>query len=136
MAQTRSAAKALRLVLSWVAVLGGYQPTPFEEMDGVYDRNDGKKEQSKPYDFKPIVITPDPTANYTKDDIDYFEQKAEYDQYLNDNPDVRITEKQKGLLERLIKERVVDTSEIDNQISQLVYLTKQEASNRISEFLR
>lgn len=35
MAQTRAAAKALRLLLSWVAVLAGYKPTPAEEMDGI-----------------------------------------------------------------------------------------------------
>jgi len=35
MAQTRANAKALRNVLSWVAVLAGYRPTPAEEMDGV-----------------------------------------------------------------------------------------------------
>lgn len=35
MAQTRANAKALRNVLSWVAVLAGYKPTPAEEMDGV-----------------------------------------------------------------------------------------------------
>lgn len=35
MAQTRACAKALRNVLSWVAVLAGYRPTPAEEMDGV-----------------------------------------------------------------------------------------------------
>ena len=33
MAQTRASAKALRMVLSWVAQLGGYQGTPAEEMD-------------------------------------------------------------------------------------------------------
>jgi hypothetical protein len=32
MAQTRACAKALRNVLSWVAVLAGYRPTPAEEM--------------------------------------------------------------------------------------------------------
>jgi hypothetical protein len=35
MAQTRACAKTLRNVLSWVAVLAGYRPTPAEEMDGV-----------------------------------------------------------------------------------------------------
>jgi hypothetical protein len=35
MAQTRACAKALRNVLSWVVVLGGYRPTPAEEMDWV-----------------------------------------------------------------------------------------------------
>lgn len=34
MAQTRANAKALRNVLSWVAVLAGYRPTPAEEMTG------------------------------------------------------------------------------------------------------
>ena len=38
MAQTRACAKALRNVLSWVAVLAGYRPTPAEEMDGVASR--------------------------------------------------------------------------------------------------
>ena len=32
MAQTRASAKALRNVLAWVAVLGGFKPTPVEEM--------------------------------------------------------------------------------------------------------
>ena len=32
MAQTRAAAKALRLLLSWIVVLEGYNPTPAEEM--------------------------------------------------------------------------------------------------------
>ena len=32
MAQTRASAKALRNVLAWVAVLGGFRPTPLEEM--------------------------------------------------------------------------------------------------------
>ncbi|MGE5747317.1 MAG: hypothetical protein ACM33U_08650 [Solirubrobacterales bacterium] len=35
MSQTRACAKALRNVLSWVAVLAGYRPTPAEEMDGM-----------------------------------------------------------------------------------------------------
>lgn len=35
MAQTRSGAKALRQVLSWVVVLAGYKATPVEEMDGI-----------------------------------------------------------------------------------------------------
>lgn len=38
MAQTRACAKALRNVLSWVAVLAGYKPTPAEEMDGIQAR--------------------------------------------------------------------------------------------------
>jgi len=34
MAQTRAGAKALRNRLAWVAVLGGYKPTPAEELTG------------------------------------------------------------------------------------------------------
>ena len=43
MAQTRANAKALRNVLSWIAVLAGYKPTPAEEMDGV--RGEGPRQQ-------------------------------------------------------------------------------------------
>lgn len=35
MAQTRALGKAYRQILSFVAVMGGYEPTPAEEMDGV-----------------------------------------------------------------------------------------------------
>ena len=38
MAQTRACSKVLRNVLSWVAVLAGYSPTPAEELDGMADR--------------------------------------------------------------------------------------------------
>jgi hypothetical protein len=40
MAQTRAGSKVLRSVLSWVVVLAGYRPTPAEEMDGVFDRDE------------------------------------------------------------------------------------------------
>lgn len=40
MAQTRACAKALRNVLSWVAVLAGYAPTPAEEMQDVNDNSE------------------------------------------------------------------------------------------------
>ncbi len=40
MAQTRACAKALRNVLSWVAVLGGYGTTPAEELDDIPDKQD------------------------------------------------------------------------------------------------
>jgi hypothetical protein len=38
MAQTRASAKALRNVLAWVAVLGGFKPTPIEEMPSDMER--------------------------------------------------------------------------------------------------
>jgi hypothetical protein len=37
MAQTRAAAKALRNAFGWVAEMAGYQSTPAEEMEGVFD---------------------------------------------------------------------------------------------------
>jgi hypothetical protein len=40
MAQTRACGKALRQVLSFVVSLSGYQPTPAEEMEGVYPDED------------------------------------------------------------------------------------------------
>jgi hypothetical protein len=43
MAQTRACAKALRNVLSWVVVLAGYEPTPSEEMDGVFTQQEQPK---------------------------------------------------------------------------------------------
>lgn len=62
MAQTRACVKALRNVLSWVAVLGGYKPTPAEEMQEVFSqktelkkperksqRMEESKEEKKPY---------------------------------------------------------------------------------------
>lgn len=41
MAQTRAISKAFRLCLSWVMVLGGYEATPAEEMDGVKPKSGG-----------------------------------------------------------------------------------------------
>lgn len=37
MAITRATSKALRIALAWIMVLGGYKPTPAEEMEGVID---------------------------------------------------------------------------------------------------
>jgi len=39
MVQTRAAAKGLRNVLAWVAVLAGYKPTPAEEITGEENKN-------------------------------------------------------------------------------------------------
>jgi hypothetical protein len=40
MASTRATSKAMRLPLGWVMTLGGYEATPAEEMDGVFDRGE------------------------------------------------------------------------------------------------
>lgn len=47
MAQTRACAKALRNVLAWVVVLAGYNPTPSEEMDGVFVETPQAKPETK-----------------------------------------------------------------------------------------
>jgi hypothetical protein len=57
MAQTRANAKALRNVLSWVAVLAGYRPTPAEEMDGAI-----------PAETVPQVLTPEVVREPGQDD--------------------------------------------------------------------
>lgn len=54
MAQTRAIAKAMRLRHAWVMVMAGYDPTPAEEIDGLYQQNAGPHEQpSNPP--KPLV---------------------------------------------------------------------------------
>jgi hypothetical protein len=52
MAQTRAAAKALRNVLSWVAVLAGYKPTPAEELDELIAR--GQAPAAETVDAEPV----------------------------------------------------------------------------------
>lgn len=48
MAQTRAAGKALRSVFAFVAVLAGYSPTPAEEMDADFVKDDKPKKESEP----------------------------------------------------------------------------------------
>lgn len=48
MAQTRAAAKALRMVLSWVVVLGGFKPTPAEELDAEPQEQQPPQKQEPP----------------------------------------------------------------------------------------
>ena len=67
MAQTRSCAKALRNVLAWVAVLGGFKPTPAEEMDGVTRKT-----------TKPDVTPPQAKSESTGDGISVPQQKRFY----------------------------------------------------------
>ena len=48
MAQTRANAKVLRNVLSWVAVLAGYKPTPAEELQDKTDPPEAKAPEAAP----------------------------------------------------------------------------------------
>jgi hypothetical protein len=45
MAQTRAVSKAFRLLLSWIMVFGGYEPTPAEEMEAEVLKNEIIEEQ-------------------------------------------------------------------------------------------
>lgn len=61
MCQTRACAKALRNVLSWVAVLAGAEPTPAEEMSD--EPSPQTLTRSEP---KPMFVVKDPDALATK----------------------------------------------------------------------
>lgn len=61
MAQTRACAKALRNVLAWVVVLGGYKPTPAEEMDDVRNKSAPPPNRA-PMVSGPVVSAPTPAA--------------------------------------------------------------------------
>ena len=52
MAQTRAAAKALRNMLAWVAVLAGYRPTPAEE---IVDTNNSAEHKETPVTPKGVL---------------------------------------------------------------------------------
>ena len=84
MAQTRAAAKALRLALGWVVVLAGYKPTPSEELDGMLD----KKESAEPHKQPPEPGKHPEKAEPTKAELDALEatRKAKAAQYAKDHP--------------------------------------------------
>jgi hypothetical protein len=53
MAQTRANSKVLRNVLSWVAVLAGYRPTPAEEIEAKADAGDDSPARPGPQQPRP-----------------------------------------------------------------------------------
>tara|TARA_Y100000004_G_C8946664_1_gene426582 strand:+ start:1209 stop:2126 length:918 start_codon:yes stop_codon:yes gene_type:complete len=69
MAQTRASSKALRMALSSIVKLAGYEPTPKEEMDGIDATNSFKpapQQQAQPVDQAPdqqIVASPNKVAS-------------------------------------------------------------------------
>ena len=69
MAQTRASSKALRMALSSIVKLAGYEPTPKEEMDGIDATNSFKpapQPQAQPVDQAPdqqIVASPNKVAS-------------------------------------------------------------------------
>lgn len=112
MAQTRASSKALRNVLAWVAVLGGFKPTPAEEMEGVFDNQSSDYSEDESSDYESI-----------EEDIN-----SDYEQKDNS-----ITDKQARFLKELIKEKILDEEERENHLANLSSLTKWEASEFISE---
>lgn len=120
MAQTRASAKALRNVLAWVAVLGGFKPTPAEEMSA---------EQSSSMSL--------PYAPISSDDVSPTEVynmlgQQEYDEWKVSEG---ITPRQDALLRTLITEKITDEPERESRLANLTTLAKWEASDMISELL-
>ena len=66
MAQTRAAAKALRMAFAWVVVLAGYRPTPAEEVMDLYPDEDpepaGEPQREAPRAITPKRPAPQPPA--------------------------------------------------------------------------
>src|SRR3989339_368873 len=118
MAQTRAAAKALRNVLAWGAVLGGFKPTPFEE---VCDYN---KSGDSPAPF--VTQTREPN------DVDA-ENEFNEAQWREESAPHMISEKQKGFLQRLISEKISDEDERERSLANLDTLRRSEAHLMISE---
>ncbi len=55
MAQTRATSKACRTILSFVVVLAGYEPTPFEEMAGVVTRAENRRPSNQVEEMAGVV---------------------------------------------------------------------------------
>ena len=62
MAQTRASSKALRMALSSIVKLAGFEPTPKEEMDGI---NAGNSFNSNKQEFKKTIPNPNTPAATT-----------------------------------------------------------------------
>ena len=127
MAQTRSCAKALRNVLSWVSVLGGFKPTPAEEVINVSKESNSIPVSCEPYNEEPIGMA----EEYTEQDA--IADRAEEEK--NEEEKGKITEKQEKFLKELIIEKVEDEDDRESQLSNLSLMPKWEASELISELL-
>jgi hypothetical protein len=63
---TRAAAKALRNVMAWVAVMAGYSSTPAEEMDaGKNEAQEEQSDESTPTEFSGTVVEFEPNVKNT-----------------------------------------------------------------------
>ncbi len=79
MAQTRACAKAFRNVLSWVAVLAGYSPTPAEELDGQTERVTQSTPELSQDDRDAAIAASENKGNYNRGQADE-SRPAEADQ--------------------------------------------------------
>lgn len=105
MAQTRACAKCLRNVFAWVVVLGGFKPTPSEEMVEETFPNGLVEDNQLPI--------------------------AESRKWENS----KVTARQSTLLRNLIIERVADDEERQHRLDEITDLTKEDASVLISQLL-
>ena len=62
MAQTRATSKAMRIPLSWIMVLAGYQPTPSEEMNADMVKDSAQSKPPLRRGEKPLEDSPSPSG--------------------------------------------------------------------------
>jgi hypothetical protein len=72
MAITRATSKALRIALAWIMVLGGYKPTPAEEMEGVIDAEYSESPANTQSDQSPATTTVQGAPIDSKDWTTYY----------------------------------------------------------------
>ena len=121
MAQTRATGKAYRQILSWVAVLAGFEPTPAEEMDGVIVNDRVEK--------MPNVkrTTFNPTTN-ERGEVPAFGREA---QVIRNTPtDQPASEAQIKFMGKLKSKMTAD------EVQNYGFLNKREASALIDQLLK
>lgn len=106
MAQTRASSKALRMALSSIVKLAGYEPTPKEEMDGITATNNFSSQAPS---YQPAQTTAQPSVAPSSPQVD---QMA--------------TEKQLSYLKVLINKNL--EHEICKDVSLLASINKGEVS--------
>ena len=86
MAQTRASSKALRMALSSIVKLAGYEPTPKEEMDGIDSTNSFKATAPQPQ-AQPVDQAPDQQIVASPNKVASDKQIRWVTSLLNTNPD-------------------------------------------------
>jgi len=97
MAQTRAGSKAARMCLSWVAVLGGYSPTPAEEMTGHDGGGDPwDKDKATPVEYEVEPDQPEGIDQPTWEVKKWCEKHGVESDYLDEYKDEREFTTKKG----------------------------------------